>query len=128
MIYFHGISTMHLSIRDIPDDTPRYSSVDDCYRQFLEMHFRMMRSGHESTDPYYNRYLACVEYFDCRVKLSYEEFRNAVAALVGLYRQYYQDSANRRRQSLLDSIGKFERLIFLFSNKTFPTHPAISAD
>ncbi len=124
MIYFSGISTKHLSIWDIPDDTPRYSSVDDCFRQFLGMHVRMMRSGHESTDPYYNRYLACVESFECRVTLSYREFRNVVATLVDLYRRYFNDINNRRRQSLLDSIGKFERLIFLYSNKTFPVHSA----
>ena len=124
MIYFSGISTKHLSIWDIPDDTPRYSSVDDCFHQFLGMHVRMMRSGHESTDPYYNRYLACVESFECRVKLSYQEFRNVVATLVNLYRRYFKDINNRRRQSLLDSIGKFERLIFLYSNKTFPVHSA----
>ena len=124
MIYFSGISTKHLSIWDIPDDTPRYSSVDDCFHQFLGMHVRMMRSGHESTDPYYNRYLACVESFECRVKLSHQEFRNVVATLVNLYRRYFKDINNRRRQSLLDSIGKFERLIFLYSNKTFPVHSA----
>ena len=124
MIYFSGISTKHLSIWDIPDDTPRYSSVDDCFHQFLGMHVRMMRSGHESTDPYYNRYLACVESFECRVKLSHPEFRNVVATLVNLYRRYFKDINNRRRQSLLDSIGKFERLIFLYSNKTFPVHSA----
>jgi len=128
MIYFSGISTKHLSIWDIPDDTPRFSSVDDCYRQFLGMHVKMMRLGHESTDPYYNRYLACVQSFDCRLKLSYGEFCNVVATLVGLYRQYFNDRRNRRRQSLLDSIGKFERLIFLFSNKTFPAHSTADND
>jgi len=128
MIYFSGISTKHLNIWDIPDDTPRFSSVDDCYHQFLGMHVKMMRSGHESTDPYYHRYLACVEYFDCSVKLSYQEFRNVVATLIGLYRRYFKDKSNRRRQSLLDRIGKFERLIYLYSNKTFPTHSSTIAD
>ncbi|MBN2290657.1 MAG: hypothetical protein JXQ83_15085 [Candidatus Glassbacteria bacterium] len=124
MIYFTGISTRHLSAWDIPDDTPRYSSVDDCFHQFLAMHVKMLRLCHESTDPYYLRYLACVKHFDCRVRLSYREFRNVVATLVELYRQYFKDTGNRRRQGTLDNIGKFERLIYLYSNKTFPLHSA----
>jgi hypothetical protein len=125
MIYFSGISTQHLNLWEFPDDTPRFSSVEDCYRLFLGIHFRMLRSGQAATDPYYNHYLACVDHFESRMRLSYQEFRNAVATIVDLYREYFDDTGQRRRQALLDTIGKFERLVYLFSNKTFPTRTMI---
>ncbi|MEA1997448.1 MAG: hypothetical protein U9N45_07400, partial [Gemmatimonadota bacterium] len=72
-------------------------------------------------DPYYNHYLRCVEYFGNRLKLSYEEYRNVVAVIVGLYRKYFRNVGPGRSQTVLDNIGKFERLIYLYTNKTFPT-------
>jgi len=42
MIYYSGISIKHLDRWDFPDDTPRFSSVQDCYRMFLGMHLKMM--------------------------------------------------------------------------------------
>ena len=121
MIYFSGMALQHLNQWDIPDDTPRFSSVEDCYRMFLGMHFRMIRAGNGSVDPYYNRYLACVEHFDSRMRLSYGEFRNAVATIVELYKHYFEDPEGKKAQTVLDTIGKFERLVYLFSNKTFPS-------
>src|SRR3989339_524113 len=119
MIYFSGISIRHLERWDFPDDdTPVYSSVDDCYRLFLGLHLKMMRFGHGEFDPYYNRYLACVKYFKNRLKLNYQEYRNVVANIVDLYQQYYKTNYPKKRQALLDTIGKFERLIYLFANKT----------
>lgn len=124
MIYFSGLSIQHLHQWDIPDDKPRFCSVEDSYRMFLGMHFRMMRAVNGSVDPYYNRYLACVEHFESRMRLSYPEFRNAVAVIVDLYRQYFDDPEGKKAQALLDNIGKFERLVYLFSNKTFPSRSA----
>jgi hypothetical protein len=124
VIYFSGISTRHLSLWDIPDDNPRFSSVEDCYRLFLGLHLRMMRGGTEKLDPYYNRYLACVEHFDSHLILSYQEFRNVVGTIVDFYRQYFDSLQRKQNSTLLDTIGKFERLIYMFSNKTFPTQTA----
>ncbi|HUU29536.1 MAG TPA: hypothetical protein VM123_17165 [archaeon] len=121
MIYFSGISIRHLEKWDIPDDNPRFASVNDCYRMFLGMHLKMMRSDQESVDPHYNHYLACVEHFNSHLKLSYREYKNVVATLVDLYQQYFRNTNPRRCQNTLDNIGKFERLIYLFTNKTFPT-------
>jgi len=119
MIYYSGISIKHLGRWDLPDDSPRFSSVQDCYRMFLGMHLKMMRFGHGEYDPYYTRYLACVRYFNNRLKLNYQEFKNVVANIVDLYRQFFDDSLpGRKRQGILDTIGKFERLIYLYSNKT----------
>jgi len=118
MIYYSGISVKHFQWWDIPDDTPRFASVDDCYRMFLGMHLRMMRFGREEVDPYYKRYLVCVAYFENRLKLSYQEFKNVVAVLVDLYQRYYRITNSKRRQSILDKIGKFERLIYLYTNKS----------
>ena len=118
MIYYSGISVKHFQWLDIPDDTPRFASVDDCYRMFLGMHLRMMRFGREEVDPYYKRYLVCVAYFENRLKLSYQEFKNVVAVLVDLYQRYYRITNSKRRQSILDKIGKFERLIYLYTNKS----------
>ena len=59
-----------------------------------------------------------------RLRLSYREFRNVVANLVLLYQQYYKSQRTTRQQKVLDTIGKFERLIYLFSNKVFSETPA----
>ena len=59
-----------------------------------------------------------------RLRLSYREFRNVVANLVLLYQQYYKSQGTTRQQKVLDSIGKFEWLIYLFSNKDFSETPA----
>ena len=119
MIYYSGISIKHLDRWDFPDDNPRFSSVQDCYRMFLGMHLKMMRFSHKEYDPYYARYLACVRYFNNRLKLNYQEFKNVVANIVELYQQFFTESLPRRkRQAILDTIGKFERLIYLYSNKT----------
>ncbi len=119
MIYYSGISIKHLDRWDFPDDTPRFSSVQDCYRMFLGMHLKMMRFGHGEYDPYYARYLACVQYFNNRLKLNYQEFKNVVANIVKLYQQFFNESLSRgKRQAILDTTGKFERLVYLYSNKT----------
>ncbi len=119
MIYYSGISIKHLDRWDFPDDTPRFSSVQDCYRMFLGMHLKMMRFGHGEYDPYYARYLACVQYFNNRLKLNYQEFKNVVANIVELYQQFFNESLPRgKRQAILDTTGKFERLVYLYSNKT----------
>ena len=120
MIYFSGISIKHLKKWDFPDDSPRFASVDDCYRMFLGMHLRMMRLDHEELDPYYHRYLLCVKHFNSRVKLSYREFKNVVVTIVDLYQQYFRGLNPRKKQSVIDNIGKFERLIYLYTNKSFP--------
>ena len=119
MIYYSGISIKYLDKWDFPDDTPRFSSVHDCYRMFLGMHLKMMRHEHQECDPYYDRYLACVRHFNNRLKLNYLEFKNVVANIVDLYQQFFKEPMpGRKRQTLLDTIGKFERLIYLYSNKT----------
>lgn len=124
MIYFTDTSIRHLERWDIPDDTPRFATVDDSYRMFLGMHLRMMRSSFEEYDPYYRHYLDCVEQLGSRLRLSYHEFRNVVANLVQLYQQYYKRTGTTRQQKVLDTIGKFERLIYLFSNKLSSEIPA----
>ena len=79
----------------------------------------MKRFGNGEYDPYYTRYLACVRHFNNRLKLNYQEFRNVVANIVDLYQQFFRQSLPwRKRQAILDTIGKFERLIYLYSNKT----------
>ena len=120
MIYFSGISVKYLERWEIPDDTPRFASVNDCYRLFLGLHLKMMRSYQESNNPYYQRYLACIEYFNSHLKLDYQEYKNVVATIVSLYQQYLRNPNSRRSQTILFTIGKFERLIYLFTNKTFP--------
>lgn len=82
MIYYSGISIKHLDRWDFPDDTPRFSSAQDCYRMFLGMHLKMMRFGHGEYDPYYARYQACVRHFNNRLKLNYQEFKNVMANIV----------------------------------------------
>lgn len=124
MIYFSGIAAQRFNEWEIPDDTPRFSTAEDSYRLFLGMHFRMMRAADERFDPYYKHYLACVEHFESRMQLSHQEFRNAVATIVDMYRQYFEEPESKHRETLLDTIGKFERLVYLFSNKTHPARAA----
>ncbi len=120
MIYFSGISIRHLERWDFPDDNPRFASVEDCYQMFLGMHLKLMRADRQgAVNPNYQRYLACVEHFESHLRLSFEEYRNVVDKLVVLYQEYFGDHG-RKSQQTLDIIGKFERLIYLYANKTFP--------
>jgi hypothetical protein len=119
MIYFSGISIKHLERWEFPDDRPRFSTADDSYRLFLGMHLNMIRtSGKQGEyDPNYARYLSCVQHCESRLSLSFVEFRNVVANLVELYQQFFTDPSGSRGARLMDNIGKFERLIYLFTNK-----------
>ncbi len=126
MIYFSGIAAQRFNEWEIPDDNPRFATVEDSYRLFLGIHFRMLRAGDNPLEPYYRHYLACVEHYEARMRLSQREFRNAVGVIVDMYRRYFEETEAKRREALLDSIGKFERLVYLFSNKTHSERAAVS--
>ncbi len=119
MIYFSGISIKHLERWEIPDDRPRFSTAENSYRLFLGMHLSMIRAGEKQGeyDPNYVRYLSCVTHCESRLRLSFTEFRNVVANLVELYQQFFADPTGSRGARLMDNIGKFERLIYLYTNK-----------
>ena len=119
MIYFSGIAIKHLERWEMPDDRPRFATPEDCYRLFLGMHLSMIRTpvGQGEFDPNYRRYLACVEYCESRLRLSFTEFRNAVANLVEMYQQFFREPTSAASGKLLDTIGKFERLVYLYYNK-----------
>lgn len=119
MIYFSGISVKHLERWEFPDDRPRFSTPEDCYRIFLGMHLSMIRTAAEQGDydPNYLRYLACVQHCESRLRLSFTEFRNVVGNLVKMYQQFFRDPTGGRSGRLMDNIGKFERLIYLYANK-----------
>jgi hypothetical protein len=119
MIYFSGISIKHLERWELPDDRPRFSTAEDSYRLFLGMHLTMIRACEKQGeyDPNYNRYLSCVQHCESRLRLSFIEFRNVVANLVVLYQQLFTDPTGSRGARLMDTIGKFERLIYLYTNK-----------
>ena len=125
MIYFSGISLKHLERWELPDDRPRFCAPEESYRMFLGMHLNMIRSGEKQGeyDPNYARYLECVKHCESRLKLSFLEFRNVVANLVELYQQFFADPTGGRGGKLLDIIGKYERLIYLYANK-FPAKSA----
>jgi len=119
MIYFSGIALKHLERWELPDERPRFSTPEDSYRMFLGMHLSMIRTAekHGEYDPNYARYLACVKHCESRLQLSFTEFRNVVANLVELYQRFFADPTGGRGGKLLDIIGKFERLIYLYTNK-----------
>ncbi len=119
MIYFSGISIKHLERWEFPDDRPRFATPEDCYRLFLGMHLSMLRTGEKQGeyDPNFARYLACVRHCQSRLSLSFTEFRNVVANLVELYQRFFTDPTGSRGVRLMDTIGKFERLIYLYANK-----------
>lgn len=119
MIYFSGISIKHLERWEFPDDRPRWATPEDCYRMFLGMHLSMIRTGADQGDydPNYQRYVECVRHCESRLRLSFGEFRNTVAMLVEMYQEFFRDPTASRSARLMDNIGKFERLIYLYSNK-----------
>ena len=119
MIYFSGIAIKHLERWEFPDDRPRFSTPEDCYRLFLGMHLSMIRTltNQGDYDPNYRRYLACVQYCESRLCLSFTEFRNAVANLVEMYQRFFADPTSANSGKLMDTIGKFERLVYLYYNK-----------
>ncbi len=119
MIYFSGIAIKHLERWEFPDDRPRFSTPQDSYRLFLGIHLSMIRTTGKlgEYDPNYTRYLGCVKHCGSRLSLSFTEFRNVTANLVQLYQQYFADPSGSRGARLMDTIGKFERLIYLYTNK-----------
>lgn len=123
MIFFKGIESRLLQNWDFPDDTPRFAEVEQCRRMFQRMHFSMLRGTEGEYDRNYQRYVACVEHFNARVLLSFEEFRNVVATIVRLYDKLMKEEYKARREKYLDAIGKFERLIYLYSNKIYSNQP-----
>ena len=119
MIYFSGISIKHLEKWGFPDDRPRFATPEDSYQLFLGMHLSMIRTSGQQReyDPNFVRYLSCVRHCESRLSLSFDEFRNVVAKLVNLYQCFFADPTGSRGARLIDTIGKFERLIYLYTNK-----------